>query len=170
MCSLVLSLAMLLSCFSLAASGAGTLRTAAAEHNYYVQNGGTGDGKTKETPAATVAAAIHTINEDGLGAGDVANIYIMQRPVRFTYNNNLTYADKPEHGLAAWTAENAVPETYTAQLVVQPHPDNTGRTYLVTGNRVVSGHEMVVTGPPISGICTSSAARTRKPSGSTATT
>lgn len=146
-CSLVLSLAILLSCFGLAASGAGTLRTAAAEHNYYVQNGGTGDGKTKETPAATVAAAIHTVNEDGLGAGDVANIYIMQRPDRFTYNNNLTYADKPEHGLAAWTAENAVPETYTARLVVQPHPDNTGRTYLVTGNRAVSGHEMVVTGP-----------------------
>lgn len=148
MCSLVLSLALLLSCFSLAASGAGTLRAAAAtEHNYYVRSGSTGDGKTEETPAATVADVIHTINADGLGAEDVANVYIMQRPDRFTYNNTLTYNDKPEHGLASWTAENAVPETYTAQLVVQPHPDNTGRTYLVTGNRAVANHEMVVTGP-----------------------
>ena len=45
--------------------------------DYFVKNGATGDGRTANTPAATVYDAIVSINEDGLIAGDTANIFII---------------------------------------------------------------------------------------------
>jgi hypothetical protein len=48
--------------------------------DYYVINGGTGDGTSPETPAATVADVVTYMNKvDQLVENDTANIYIMQR-------------------------------------------------------------------------------------------
>ncbi len=110
-------------------------------YNYYVKNGGTGDGKTAETPAPTVYAAIETINADGLKAGDTANIYIMQRE---DWNGT---ADAVAFNMTSWaTLANIVPPAHEAQIVVQAY-DLTTTTYLAPYEKL-GGNEFFYTSGP----------------------
>lgn len=66
------------------------------ERNYYVISGGTGDGRTPETPAPSIRNVAATIAADALKAGDIANVFVMQRsdwnaaPASGTKRTNIT--------------------------------------------------------------------------------
>ncbi len=63
---------------------------------YYVKGGGTGNGKTPQTPAGSIPAVVTTINADGLKAGDIATVYII--------NNG-----EPEDKISQYDKEKFVP-------------------------------------------------------------
>ena len=110
-------------------------------YNYYVKNGGTGDGKTAETPAPTVYAAIETINADGLTANDTANIYIMQRE---DWNGT---EDAVENNITSWaTQANIVPPAHEAHIVVQAY-DVTITTYLAAHDTLGYNEWLYISGP-----------------------
>lgn len=132
----------------ISACGAAFVHVIAAQHNYYVQNGGTGDGRTSDNPAATVADVINTINEDGLSEGDIANVYIMQRSDWASVNSTVDKDQNPVHGLTAWAVDSAMPAAYAVTLVVQPY-STSGVTYLVTGDKYGKADTMHINGPTI---------------------
>ena len=74
--SALLSLTLIVCVFSVCV----TLNVFASEkiYDYYVGFGGMGDGTDINNPAPSVAAAVDTINTNGLTANDTANIYIVQ--------------------------------------------------------------------------------------------
>lgn len=111
------------------------------EQNYYVQNGGNGDGSSPESPVATVKDAIDKVNNDGLVSGDVANIYIMQRADYKTYD-----AETKKHGLTSWAETGVTPDKHTAKIVVRPYSEDV-KTYLATGNQCGVTSDMTLSGP-----------------------
>lgn len=83
--------------------------------DYYVMSTGhdgagtAGDGRSQSTPAATVADAIATAKSDGLGKGDVANVYILQEADGYdkfdtTTSKTLVSGNKTyyKHNMTAW--------------------------------------------------------------------
>lgn len=118
--------------------------------NYYVKNGGAGDGRTAENPAATVYDAIVSVNEDGLIAGDTAIINIMQRT---DWNASKGVATGPvsgikNHEMTSWTANGGNVPAHTATIVVQAY--NTALdTYLVFSERLGANDAMGMFGPTI---------------------
>lgn len=117
-------------------------------NDYYVMYGGTGDGKSADSPVATVADAIALVNKDGLGEGDTANIYVMQ-------NESWTTAAAvgEEWHLTSWSnSEIGVPESHTATIVVQGYGDVTdayGNIYLAYHELVGTQGNMMIMGPTI---------------------
>ena len=115
--------------------------------NYYVKNGGTGDGRTEQNPAATVSKVIESVNADNLTVGDTANIYVMQRTDWASCDANSA------HGMTYWADENGgnyswhckVPK-HTAQIVVQPYA-TTGTTYLAYSKYLGDAWGLCINGP-----------------------
>ncbi len=131
--SILISLLLIFSVCSVA-----TVSAEATAAEYYVINGGTGDGKSADAPAATVNDVIATINADGLTAGDTATVYIMQKD--WTSTSELTY----------W-ADSSVGRNITAYdftLEVKPYDAST-TTYLVYHNKANYNEFMVLGGPTI---------------------
>jgi len=153
--SILVALALLVTTCGIAVSAedstAATPDTVTA-YNYYVINGGTGDGTSAETPAGTVADVITYMNEvDNLSEGDTANIYIMQRTDWLevgvgeeVYN---TKDDAPAHGITAWSADGTV-AAHTANIVVQPYNNATG-IHLAYNGQIGFGKAMVLNGPTV---------------------
>ena len=115
--SVILAVAMIFSVYSIVTTAIEPTENSSRVVDYYVKNGGTGNGKTVLDPAPTVAAVIDTINNvDNLTAIDIANVYIMQRDDIGTDATKFT----------AWTAYGTkdVP-AHTAQLVVQSYGSET---------------------------------------------
>ena len=54
----------------------GTITRGAKSGTYYVDPTGTGDGRTKDTPASDVVKVIKSINADGYTAGDIVTVYV----------------------------------------------------------------------------------------------
>lgn len=88
------------------------LKNKSGTNNYYVMNGGTGNGKTANTPAPSVAEVIKTINADGLTTGDTATVYLIQR-----YDHNMTPTNK-NHYKAYWSKDGSVPPSHKARIIV----------------------------------------------------
>ncbi len=111
------------------------------KNRYYVINGGTGDGRTIQAPAPTVYAAIESINEDGLAAGDSASIYIMQRE---DWNGT---ADAVAFNMTSWaTLANIVPPSHKAHITVQAY-DLTTTTYLAPYEKLGDYEYFYISGP-----------------------
>lgn len=127
------------------------VETGAREKDYYVKYGGTGNGKSPETPAATVADVVNTINNiDGLTKGDVANVYIMQsddwdygKGTLMVGNNGSNNA--PEHHITTWGPGSAY-FGYQATLNVTSYdPENP--SYLAATPKLGDNNRMVIGGP-----------------------
>ncbi len=118
---------------------------------------------TKQNPAATVLDVIAAINDDGLGEGDVANVYIMQRDDWNEYdgskigkNADGTFAI-PHHNMTAWAHsetrdDNQKPEAHKWTMVVKGDTSSatdSGRVYLTYGDRLGSNHSLNVSGPTV---------------------
>lgn len=117
--------------------------------DYYVKNGGSGDGRSVDAPAATVADVIPSVNED-LTAGDIANVYIIRGDERATKGVGELVGGEgvkatPEHGFTAWSTDGTVP-AHEATLFVQAY-DTTETTYLTFSDKVGGNQDMVMNGP-----------------------
>ena len=140
--SLILSV-----CLVFTAGGIIASSESSEEHNYYVINGGIGDGKTVETPAASVYDVIKTINADGLTAGDTATVFIMQKNVtKFknsgTGNSELTYWSNIDA-----TENSFKPEVHhDAKIIVEAY-DKKRTTYLATDSGIATGKALFLCGP-----------------------
>ncbi len=132
--SIVLTLAMVL---SVCACAIGTV--SALDANYYVKNGGTGDGRSPSTPAGSVEALIPSINEDLTNPDDIATVHIMQR-------DDWNYQTEAVHNMAYWTnaATSLLPQ-HTAKLVVKAYDENV-TTYLCFSSKIGANHELVLGG------------------------
>lgn len=120
--------------------------------DYYVGYGGTGKGTSLSDLAPSVAEAVTTMNIDGLGVGDTANIWIMQDIAEV--QNDGTVVDSGttynKHNLAYW---GSVP-SHTAKISVKPYENNQANnaeanlpTYLAISDRVGINARMNFAGP-----------------------
>lgn len=145
--------------------------------DYYVQNPGVaaldsgaydddtqihGSG-TKEDPAATVLDVIKIINDDGLGVGDFANVYIMQRSDWNEYDGTAVGKisssewNVPHHNMTAWAHsetrnDEKSPESHEWTLVLKGDTSTTtdgGKVYLTYGDRLGTNHAMNLGGPTV---------------------
>ena len=91
--------------------------------DYYVKSGGTGDGKTPETPAASVIEVVKTINADGFVSGDVANIYLIQDP-------EIIFPGDNSHNMPVWGVTGGQAPLHSALIKIRPYAENEGTTYL----------------------------------------
>jgi len=99
-------------------------------NDYYVINGGTGNGKTADTPAGSVAEVINTINDvDNLGEGDTANIWIMQREDWNYATVEGSDATIAANNMTYWAKDGEVAADHEAEIVIQAY-DATTTTYL----------------------------------------
>jgi len=122
--------------------------------DFYVMYGAAegNDGKTRETPVATVKDAIELINAEGLTSNDIANIYIIHRDDYTTYDTT-TF----KHQIATWSTDiitsadgswgysNVVPE-HEAKIVIQAD-DVSKSTYLAYGPTLGDGGNLRLGGP-----------------------
>lgn len=100
--------------------------TTATVKDYFAINGGTGDGRRADAPAASVRAAVEAAIEDGLEVGDTANVYIMQK--NWTSTSEFTYwADVSVAGVMA---------THEFTVEVKPY-DTSIPVRLSEGNNVI---------------------------------
>lgn len=143
-------------------AGKYTITATKKVYNYYVMSTGydntntAGNGKSETTPAATVADVIATIKADGLAAGDVANIYIMQDSDGYNKFDNTaaaTYTDSKsnkyyKHNMTSWTENGGSVPEHDFTVVVKSYGTQTN--YLTFGSYVgLSGIEMVLGGPTV---------------------
>ena len=110
--------------------------------NYYVKNGGTGDGRTETAPAATVYDVMTAVNAD-LGEGDTANIYIMQRE---DYKLIADVDGTKYNQMTAWSANGEILPEHKAAIVVQPYSKDV-TTHLSFTNTPVTDKDLVIAGP-----------------------
>lgn len=136
--------------------------TATASKDYYVRSTGyekdnttAGDGRSANSPAATVADVIATIDEDGLGAGDVANVYILQDSdgaTAFDSTKASTYAYNSttnilKHNMTAWSDVGNTTTTHDFTLVVKsPAGEN---NYLTFSSYMGINRNMYLGGPTV---------------------
>ena len=114
--------------------------------NYYVKNGGTGDGKTPETPAPSVSYVSNTMYEDELTVGDTANVYIMQRDdVPAANSGTWTGALKTTAYKSDSALEDAGTKAHTCKMVVQSYGDS--KNYLSYGYTVGQNRSYSLLGP-----------------------
>ena len=116
--------------------------------DYYVMCGGTGDGRSPETPAGTVAKVINSVNQDKLIKGDTANIYIIQS---FTNKSEITVdSDTKYHNITSWRdayAGEIVPE-HSAKIILQPY--NTDYvTYFAESTRYSDSNPQILAKGPL---------------------
>ncbi len=112
--------------------------------NYYVKNGGTGYGTSVTNPAATVRDVLNTIVKvDKLGAGDIANIYIMQRDDWDTVDLDNGICNY----MTAWSVSGEkILTAHDCEIVVQAY-DNTKTTYLAFVENAYVQQDLVLAGP-----------------------
>jgi hypothetical protein len=120
--------------------------------DYYVGYGGTGDGSSLQDMAPSVVEAIKTINNNGLVAGDTANIWIVQDIASLQKN-----ANDYNHNLAVWGANSSTSHVpmveHTAKIVIKPYKENqknnssVTETYLALGDKYTSQYIIAIGGP-----------------------
>ena len=123
--------------------------------NYYVKYGGTGNGKSADSPVATVYDAVNLVNADNLGENDIANIYILQDEKWNTLNANdeTKLVGKIDgapttvtHAITAWAENgNAVPN-HKAQIVVQAY-DASVKTHIAYSANIGQNVALQLGGP-----------------------
>lgn len=133
--SLIICLALMITVFQF------SITTYAASNNYYVINGGTGDGRTASSPASSVETAIKTINADGLGENDNANIYIMQRS-----DYQTTPSDK-KHYITYWSYDGSLSVNHKAHITIRPY-DVTIKTELASTATLGDVNKVIRLGGP----------------------
>ena len=111
--------------------------------SYYVKNGGTGDGTSFDSPVATIADAIDKINADGLGAIDVANIYIIQRDDYNTYEGNIESGDSLH--ITAWSENGGIAAAHSAKIIVQSYNGDSSTCIAYSGK--LGQGDLVLSGP-----------------------
>lgn len=125
--------------------------------NYYVQYGGTGDGRSETTPAPTVSDVVKSVNEDLL-FGDTAVINIMNygNPVEDNMGKVSVKNGLVEGTFTAW-AKNGGPlsESHYATLRITSYDENPEdgiapeHTYLAFSSRIGADDVMALTGTVI---------------------
>lgn len=155
-----------------------TFEKQAVTKDYYVRSDGwstlkadgyTKGSGTKEDPAATVADVIEIINDDGLVAGDTANVYIMNHSdigdseslkydgsvigIDSTSGSNVYYI--PHHSLTSWIHVNDnvstagyAPEEHKFKLVIKSDPEATETVYLAYADTIGNGN-IYLSGPTV---------------------
>ena len=125
--------------------------------NYYVKYGGTGDGRSETTPAATVSDVVKSVNEDLL-FGDTAVINIMNHgnPVEDNMGKTSVKNGLVEGTFTSWTKNGgALAYSHYATLRVtsyDPDPDDgvpPEHTYLTYSSRIGADDVMALTGTVI---------------------
>ena len=133
------------------------------EKSYYVISGGTGDGRTVETPAPSVEEVIPAINNDLKFANDIARVYIMQKENCPADDMNKTpYDDNKNLNVSTftpWLIRNNNDEgsskpkyTHTVKMIVSTYDyDETTneRNYLAFTDRIGTNHSMRLAGPTV---------------------
>ncbi len=171
---LLLCAMMILSMTSFYASSVET----ASENAYYVIYGGAGDksGSSVDNAAASVADVIATINADGLGAGDTANVYIMNYVNEEDPTQNYNYyaggegamvgryvlpgatavsSNRQEHHMTPWTttAQRYEVPAHTATLRITSYDDpstaEADLSYLAFTPLLGENEDMYISGPVI---------------------
>lgn len=108
--SIILPIVILISVFSI------VFYNLNKEYNYFVINGGTGEGKKATEPAGSVAEVIKTINNDGLKADDTATVYIMQRE-----DHNVMPEKDNTHFKTYWAKSGKSTEKHAAKIIITPY-------------------------------------------------
>ena len=120
--------------------------------DYYVMNGGTGDGRSPETPAGTVAQVIASVNADNLIKGDFANINIMQRsdwnaiPEGQIGKIDGVQTTQP-HNMTAWQTTTETFPSHAATIILKPYEATT--TYLAYCDQLGKNTDLYLYGPTI---------------------
>lgn len=132
--------------------------------DYYVMSTGfngkgvSGDGRSADKPAPTVADVVKSINEDKLNENDIANVYIMQRTsyvndagetVTTAYNtwdtsNAVTNNGYYKHNMTAWTDYNTAPDEWNCKMVIKSPEGATN--YLAYSQYLGIGANLTVSG------------------------
>ena len=146
--SLCISLALIFtsaSLFSMSAAATGN-----QQKIYYVLNGAAGDGRTEDSPAATVYDAVASVNADGLSTGDTANIYIMQNEDWNSYNGGLIGAvsGTQPHKMTSWAENGGGVPSHTATLVIQSY-GNDNINYLAMTEKLGLYAPLECSGPTV---------------------
>ncbi|MBR4762265.1 MAG: hypothetical protein IK086_06480, partial [Clostridia bacterium] len=125
-----------------------TVDEVAPDYNYYVKNGGTGDGRTPGNPAPSVRYVTNTIYEDGLGANDTANIYVMQRDDVPAANSG-TWTSGSAMLTTAWRSDSSMEDAgskdHACKVIIQSYGE--GKNYLSYGYSVGQNRSMLALGP-----------------------
>ncbi len=121
---------------------------------YYVKDGGTGDGRSASRPAGYVRDVVKSINADGLKKGDVAKVYIMER-------DNVTTLDvgkknPEESSFTAWSRYGAnasgVIDKYSATLLITSYGyDGTDESmaHMAFSGTIGENANLILSGPTI---------------------
>lgn len=147
--SILLAIVMVLSTFGIV-SFAEETETTPAQTEYYAKAGATGDGRTAETPAGSLATVIAAINADGHTTGDNVTVYIMRGDNEvFVYTEDMISAMTPMYLVYSQTP-HAATITYTSY-------DENANSYIVfhlgskkyVCSKAYTGSHMVLTGPTV---------------------
>ena len=130
--------------------------------NYYVVNGGTGDGRTESTPAGSVNDVIASVNADKLITGDTAVIYIMEHPDfidettgKFGDDGKLSTRTELVNSLFTyWKAGGGAIPAHSATLKITSYDYEAGNPdkpmkHLAYSEKIGANHCMTLSGPVI---------------------
>ncbi len=131
-----------------------TATKAPVNKNYYVMSTGyandgvAGDGRSEKTPAATVADVIPYIIEDGLVAGDTANVYILQDPDGVAAKpDELPEDNLLKHNITSWAKSGGNLPAHSFTLVIKSPEDQ--HNYLASGSYLGKNASFGFGGPTI---------------------
>ncbi|MBE6570633.1 MAG: SGNH/GDSL hydrolase family protein [Ruminococcaceae bacterium] len=129
---------------------------------YYVVNGGTGDGRSATTPAASVYDVIASVNADKLIKGDTAVIYIMEHPDfidettgKFGDEGKISTRTELVKGLFTyWKVDGGYIPEHTATLKITSYDYEEGNPakpmkHVAYSDKIGANHMMGLSGPTI---------------------
>ena len=118
------------------------------EVTYYVQYGGTGDGKSSDSPFATVDDAVKVANDAGYGKDDRVIIKVMQSK-DWDYGAGVIGAGgdnrSDPHHMTTWAAEGQITR-HKFTMYVQGYDEI---TYLAVSGQIGFNVDMVAGGPTV---------------------
>ena len=134
----------------------------AETREYYVVNGGTGDGRSATTPAASVYDVVASVNADKLIKGDTAVIYIMEHPDfidettgKFGDYGKISTKTELVKGLFTyWRQDGGYLPEHTATLKITSYDYEEGNPakpmkHVAYSDKIGANHMMGLSGPVI---------------------
>ena len=158
--SVLLALCMILSMTGFMASAVVSVPT-----EYYVKYGGTGDGRSYDSPIGTIAGVIGAINADGHTAGDNVTVYLVPTGNEPTKEQlNITKATEgisapvvqdTSLGFISFQAPNVAHSATITYTTYNYDAETDNKMILANGNSVSSGNNrdgsahMYISGPSV---------------------
>ncbi len=138
----------------------------AVTKEYYVVFGGTGDGRTVDTPASSVNDVIASINADELIAGDTAIVYIMEHPDffdettgKFGDDGKKSYRENNTNILVQgtftyWKVDGGTIPSHNATLKITSYDYEEGNSdkpmkHLAYSDKIGANHDLGLAGPTV---------------------